>query len=489
MKKWPNKWLLTAVKGLTFLTSAGLLPAGCKMGPDYQRPATLADTGTYSHTDQINLDPNALAEMEPWWLNFGDPVTSQLVQIALDNNLDLKVSAARVLESEALLAQAWGQRLPQVSYGANRDRSKFYFNSPFGRMSFLSTTWGQQLSISYVTDIFGKLRRAEEAAWRGVLATQADRQTMVHAVIASVVRTRIQIATQQRHLEIARATTASWRDSLAILERRYEQGLIDSLDIHIARENLAASQATENVLEQTLMITFNALNVLLGQRPGTKVILAETLAVLPDLEAPPVGVPANLLDRRPDIISAEMLLAASTARVGVSIAQLYPDLTLGGNYGFRGPTFEDLFIDETEVYGLVMQLVQPIFMGGQLQAQVEASRAKMEQAAGNYAGTVLKAFREVEDTLVREKYMWQRLTLLEERFKQAQIAEQLAQERYQKGLQGILIVLETERRRRITENELALAKGDLWTNRVDMFLALGGDWGEAVDPENDVKHY
>jgi len=457
------------------------------MGPDYQRPATPADTGIYTHSDQITPDPNVLSDMEPWWLNFGDPITSQLVQTALDNNLDLKVSAARVLESEALLAQAMGQRLPQVSYGANRDRAKFYFNSPFGRMSFLSTTWGQQLSISYVTDIFGKLRRAEEATWRQVLATQADRQTMLHSVIASVVRTRVQIATRQRLLNIAQATTQSWRNSLTILERRYEQGLIESLDVHIARENLAASLATENVLEQTLMITYNALNVLLGQRPGTTVALAETLTELPDLEPPPVGIPANLLDRRPDVISAEMQLAAATARVGVSIAQLYPDLTLGGNYGFRGSEFEDLFIDETEVYGLVMQLAQPLFMGGQLQAQVDASKAQMEQAAGNYAGTVLKAFREVEDTLVREKYMWQRLTLLEERFKQAQIAEQLARERYQTGLQGILIVLETERRRRIAENELALSKGDLWTNRVDMFLALGGDWVETEESQNNTK--
>ena len=487
MSKRLKKPLIAATKGFACLLLPILLVTSCTMGPDYQRPATLADTGTYNHTAQINLDPNTLSDMEPWWLNFGDPVTSKLVQTALDNNLDLKVSAARVLESDALLAQAFGQRLPQVSYGANRDRSKFYFNSPFGRASFLSTTWGQQLSISYVTDIFGKLRRAEEATWRQVLATQADRQTMLHTVIAQVVRTRVQIATQQRLLAIAQATTKSWRDNLTILERRYEQGLIESLDVHIAKENLAASQATENVLEQTLMITFNALNVLLGQRPGTTVTLAETLSELPDLAPPPVGVPAHLLDRRPDVISVEMLLAASTAHVGVSIAQLYPDLTLGGTYGFRGSEFEDLFIDETEVYSLVMQLAQPLFMGGQLQAQVDASQAQMEQAAGVYAGTVLKAFREVEDTLVREKFMWQRLTLLEERFSQAQIAEQLARERYQKGLQGILIVLETERRRRIAENELALSKGDLWTNRVDMFLALGGDWGETEVAQKKTK--
>ncbi|MCP4710559.1 MAG: efflux transporter outer membrane subunit [Planctomycetes bacterium] len=487
MNKRLKKSLIAANKGFTILMLPILLIAGCKMGPDYQRPETLADTGTYNNSTQINIDPNTLDDTKPWWLNFGDPITSQLVQTALDNNLDLKVSAARVLESEALLAQAFGSRLPQVSYGANRDRSKFYFNSPFGRMSFLSTTWGHQLSINYVTDIFGKLRRAEEATWRQVLATQADRQTMIHSIVAQVVRTRVQIATRQRLLNIAQATTKSWRDSLAILERRYEQGLTESLDVHIAKENLAASLATENVLEQTLMITFNALNVLLGQRPGTTTTIAETLSELPDLEPPPAGVPANLLDRRPDVISAEMLLAASTARLGVSIASLYPDLTLSGSYGFRGSEFEDLFIDETEVYSLVMQLAQPLFMGGQLQAQVDASQAQMEQAAGVYAGTVLNAFREVEDALVKEKFMWQRVTLLEERFNQAQIAEKLARERYQKGLQGILIVLETERRRRFAENELALAKGDLWTNRIDMFLALGGDWVEAEVAQNNTN--
>ena len=235
---------------MLFLTLPVVLAAGCKMGPDYERPPTMAESAQgYHYSDQEVTDANAIyQEIEPWWRHFGDPVITELVEEALENNLDLKASAARMLESEALLAQARGQRLPEVSYGANRDRSKFYFNSPFGRMSFLSTTWGHQLSISYVTDLFGKLRRAEEASWRQFLASEADRQALMHAIIAQVVRTRTQIATQQKQLAIARDNTSSWRTTLAAVERRYNQGLVDSLDVRLARENLDSTQVTESIL-------------------------------------------------------------------------------------------------------------------------------------------------------------------------------------------------------------------------------------------------
>jgi outer membrane protein TolC len=189
-----------------------------------------------------------------------------------------------------------------------------------------------------------------------------------------------------------------------------------------------------------------------------------------------VGLPASLLDRRPDVTSAEMGLRASNDRVGVSIASLYPDLTLSGSVGRNSDTWGDLWKDETEVYSAVIQLAQPIFRGGQLRAQVRASKARYEELAAVYASVVINAIREVEDALVSEQLLQQRLIHAKERLVQAKAAEDLAVQRYQRGIETILTVLETQRRRIVAEDALALLKGNIWTTRVNIYLALGGDW-------------
>jgi multidrug efflux system outer membrane protein len=182
------------------------------------------------------------------------------------------------------------------------------------------------------------------------------------------------------------------------------------------------------------------------------------------------------LDRRPDVQAAEFALKSANEQIGVSIAQLYPDLTLSASYGRSADIFDDLFIDETEVYSALFGITQPIFKGGQLRARVEGSKARYEELAANYANAVLAAIREVEDALVSEQMLQEQLKHVENRFTEANAAENLSTQRYQRGVESILLVLESERRRRIAENELVLLKGRIWTTRVNLFLALGGDW-------------
>ena len=183
------------------------------------------------------------------------------------------------------------------------------------------------------------------------------------------------------------------------------------------------------------------------------------------------------MDRRPDVIAAEFALRASSERIGVSIAQLYPDLTLTGSYGFAADKLHSIFQeDETEAYSLAFRLTAPIFKGGQLRAGVDAAKARHAEAAANYASTVLTALKEVEDSLVREQMLTEQLRHIQVRFEEARAAEELSKQRYQRGVEGILTILESERRRRIAENELAILKGQIWTTRVNLFLALGGDW-------------
>jgi len=472
------------------LFAFGIVPlAGCKVGPDYSRPQTAADVpGGYSHAGTHNEDVNDLADVDRWWEGFGDRTTATLVREALANNYDLKAAAARLLQARAALAEARGRKLPDVSYNLSRDRSKRSFNlggGPFGggRFSVMSTTWGQDISVTYVLDLFGKLRYAERAAWAEMLAAEAAEQALTNSLIASVIGARINIATIQRRLAIARANTKSRQSTLDIVERRYSQGLVGPVDVRLARENLEAAKALEPSVELALARSHHALDVLLARQPGKSEYLPETLAELPDLEPVPIGVPASLLDRRPDVMAAELALRSANERISVSIAQWYPDLTLTANYGASADRWRDIWEHYSETYALLMRLAQPIFRGGQIRAQIDAAKARYAELAANYAGTVLTAMREVEDALVSEQMLQTQLGHAQIRITEASAAEELSRQRYQQGLAGILTVLESERRRRIAEEELTVLKGQIWTTRVNLYLALGGDWSYREQPE------
>jgi NodT family efflux transporter outer membrane factor (OMF) lipoprotein len=488
------------------------LSAGCMVGPKYKRPETMADrVDRYANAPQKTLDANGVEKPDLWWERFGDPTTAELVKRALEQNYDLKASAARVLQAQAVLGQASGQRWPSISYGLTGDRSKRFFNfggagnapqspvlpPPFDQLdlSFLSggfspltTTWSQSVSATYIVDLFGRLRRTQRAAWADLLAADTSRQALINSVIASVIQARVNIATLQRRIEIAQANIKSWERTLEITERRYEQGIISPVDVRLARANLEAARAQEPFVQQSLATAVHALDVLLAEPPGASSSLPQTLPELPQLEPVPIGVPAALLDRRPDVKAAELQLVAANERVGVSIAQLYPDLSLTASYGLSGTAWRDIWSHsmESEIYGGIMNLSAPIFQGGALRAQVRAARARFEELAAQYAGTALTAMREVEDGLVSERLFQEQLGHVVLRVREAQAGEQLAQQRYELGVESILTVLESQRQRRIAEEQLAILKGQIWITRVNLHLAIGGDWNRGESSEEQV---
>jgi multidrug efflux system outer membrane protein len=463
--------------------------SGCMLGPKYSRPEAVEDVNEpFVYSGNHSRDVNDLEKIDSWWEQFGDQTTTILVHRALENNFDLKAAAARVLQAQAALVESRSRLWPDVSYGLTRDRSKrsFTFGSGFGgggRFSVMSTTWSQDISVVYVLDLFGKLRHAERAAWADLLAAEAGEQVLVNSIIATVVKARTDIATIQRRLAIARANTESRRDTLEIVERRYNKGLVGPVDIRLARENLEAAKSLEPAVELSLIRAQNALDVLLGRRPAASESLPETLPNLPDLQPVSIGLPASLLDRRPDVRAAEMALRAANERIGISIAQLFPDLTLSAGTGRSADTWEDIWTDKTETYSALFALAQPIFKGGQLKAQVEAAKARYEELLANYSATVLTAIREVEDALAGDRLLQTQLEHAQSRFTEAKAAEQLSKQRYQNGVDSFLTVLESERRRRTAEEELVVLKGQIWITRVNLFLALGGDWADEQEAE------
>lgn len=469
----------------------GVLVGGCTVGPEHARPWTPAeDAAAYAHQPGAapadDVAPQLAAEISPWWEDFADPATSELVRGALQANTDLRAAAARVLAAQAGLRRARSTRLPEIGVGASATQTRNSFVLPqLGRVTTEATTLADDLTVAYQADLFGGLRRGRQAAWADLLAQDAARRTVAHTVVAETVRGRVRLATLERSLELARAVRDSRRGTLETIDRRYSRGLLPALELRLARENLAAAEDTVLTAEQELARARLALDVLLGRRPGGSEILATGLPPLPDLAPVPLGLPVELLERRPDVRAAEMRLAASTARVGVALADLFPGLTLSGSAGNRSDGLGDLLSSETFVFNVVANLVASIFDGGRRKAAVAVARAQADEAAALYSGAVLGALREVEDALIREDTLRRRLGFLEQRVDEAVAADDAARARYERGVLPLLDVLEIERRRRAAESARLDAQAQVWNARIDLHLALGGDWGLQDTQENN----
>lgn len=456
--------------------------AACTLGPEPERPVTAAAAGDRYVNQEGELEAEPVVLESPWWESFGDSVTSELVLEALENNIDLKIAAARILEAEAALKRAGAARWPQIDYELGASRTKTSFVLPeIGRRSIFSTNYTTDFRVSYLVDVFGKLKRTRQAAWASLLSEEAAAEAVIHSVIAGVVRARVQVATLERALAIATDIRSSWESTLRTVERRYRNGLVGAVELHLARENLSSAQAAEVTLTGAVKEARHALDVLIGRRPGSGPELPDSLPDLPDLEPVPLGLPVELLDRRPDLRQAEERFAASTYGVGAALADLYPSLTIGGSVGTRSDTVGDLLSTDAVVYQALMGLAGPLFTGGARRAEVAASRARAEQAAASYAGAVLVALREVEDALVQERTARESLEFTSRRVAEARAANRLSRERYQRGVETLLQVLETDRRLRAAEEALINGTADLWNSRINLFLALGGDWYPPSD--------
>lgn len=477
---------------LVLATLVAGIVGGCTLGPEPKRPQTVLDDDTafkHAPTPDIGtldgeLDKTA-EHLGQWWRRLGDPVVESWVEQALSANTDLKIAAARVLEARAQVDQSRATRLPELSAGTSATRSKSSFSLPqVGRVAVYSTTYSADLSVAYQLDLFGKLRRTRQGAWASLLAQEEARETVLHTVVAEVVRSRVRTSTLEHSVELATAVRDSRGRTLESVERRYNAGLTNAVDLRLARENLAGAEADLIGARQALDSAYLAVDVLLGRRPGSGERPTEPSAQLPPVEPVPLGLPAELLDRRPDLRQAEMQLAAATAGIGASLADLFPTLSLSGSVGGRSDGLSNLLSSESLVYNAVANLLGPIFDGGRRRAAVDAAEARAEQAAAAYSGAVLRALRDVEDALIREQASRTSLDFLEERVREARAAENMARERYGRGVAPLLQVLETERRLKAAENALSSGRAALWNARIDLHLALGGDWHDtdAAEP-------
>lgn len=472
---WKKAKLIYVILSLVCIS----LISGCMVGPKYNRPETLADGTLWAFAgEQYSRDANNPGR---WWERFDDKTTNVLVQKALERNYDVKMAAARILQSEAEYRIAGGELLPFITYGSDVQALRQNTGPPGSALEDTGRTnktrsYSNVFSISYVLDLFGGLRHAKRAQYNNLLASHANQNAVVNSLIANVINARINIAALQNRLAIAQANAESLGRTLDIVEERYKLGLVGPVDVRLARQNYASAQAAIPDFELALQLSQNALDVLIVEQPGVSKPLNEPISDLPLPQVIPVGLPATLLKRRPDVMEAEFRLMAQNERIGQSVANLYPSITLNGSMGWVSNSSAALFVDQAWLYSALVSLTQPIFVGGQLRAQVDLDKARFEEQAWGFAKTVVTAMREVQDEAARENLLRKQLQYSQVSLDEALAAEQLARERYSRGVVGILTVLEAERRRNTAEDLLAALKGEIWNARINLFLALGGDW-------------
>jgi NodT family efflux transporter outer membrane factor (OMF) lipoprotein len=472
------------MRRLLFLLASiclGLLSA-CSLTPEYKRSEIdnlVSQPFVQNKDNQSQASVAMQVASKAWWKQLNDPLINDLVDQALDHNYEIKLALANLEEAEAVQRSNMGDRLPKIDLSLSGNRRHFGIAGPgFSGQRDLVTSYEAALAFSWQLDLFGRLRSAQNAAAADFQASAADRDAVLQTVIANVIRQRVALAIARQRLQVAEQITDSRQRTLATVERRYRRGVINSsaVGVRLARSDLYAALSRVTEFNLNVDLAQHALDILLGKPPQLVSTQHHQLNSLPILDAKIAGIPAQLLDRRPDLQASEFRTIASNERIGVAIANLFPDLVLTGRLSLNEGNLSRLFSLDNLIASVAGELATTLFQGGKLRAEVDAAKARLQAQASQYANTVLQAIREVEDALARNRQLAKRYTQIEQQVTESRIAESLSQQRYGRGIETLITVLEAERRRQEAEDLVLLVKQQRWDAYIDLQLALGGQW-------------
>jgi len=466
------------MRRLLVAAAAGVLLCGCAIGPDYKRPpvpAPPAFRGQPADMPQL-ADGKSFGDLR-WWEVFQDPELQGLIRTALVNNYDVRIAAARVLEARAQVGITRADQLPQVSAGFSAGRSRLSANGfpppPPGLRE--EDNFKLSGSLGYEVDLWGRLRRATEAARAQLLASEEARATVASTLVSDVAAAYFQLREFDLELEIATRTLASRQASLRLVTLRRDRGVASALDVRQAEVLVNTAAAVIPDTERQIEQTENQIKLLLGESPGEiprgRALTEQALTV-----AVPPGLPSTLLERRPDIRQAEGLLVAANANIGAAKALFFPEITLTASDGLQSAALSRLFEGPSGVWAFAGQLLQPVFQGGRIWFNFQASKARQQQALAVYERVIQTAFREVSDALVA--YRRTREFRAEQEALTASLIEysRLSKLRYRGGVASYLEVLDAERQLFSAELDLARARRQEILAVVRLYKALGGGW-------------
>ncbi len=527
--------LLLAAALLATLTGCSLLQATPPPPEPPELPVELPDD--WAGSDQLT---SPAPPDEAWWRGLGGEaaggdILAALIEEALAGNHDLAAAAARVEAAAAHARIAGADSLPQVggSFDASRNRQNFIgFPIPGGEDRVLSTTntsLRAGLNVSWELDLWGRLAAAEGAALANAQATRAEYAAARLSLAGQTAKAWFGVLEAREQVALAEETLENRRRNETRLRRRWESGVAGALDLRLAMTSRASSEALLVGRRRQLDAALRRLELLLGRYPDgdlatgpatvpESAIIAvaaahdtgdaagtsstngpsstggpdPTLLPPPGTEPVPVGLPAGLLARRPDLVAAERRLAAAGLSVEEAAAARLPRISLTGSAGRSSEELEDLLDNDFSVWSLAANLLQPIFQGGRLAAGEDLAEARRREALAGYVSAALAAFSEVEGALATERFLARQVDALEEASREAVAAEELSEERYVAGLTGYLALLESQRQALAARSELIAARRGRLDARVDLHLALGGgfesdfDFAEDADPETPV---
>ncbi len=465
------------------LVSVILILTGCAtVGPDYVPPKTSVSPTWYTHLKgeltAEETDPKALAT---WWSTLNDPELSRLIDRAVLGNLDLKKAMARIRESRARRGMAKADLFPTLDATGSANWSRRNQDTGSGKTSDL---FAATFDAGWELDIFGGVRRSVEAAEADLQANYEDLRNVLVSLIGEVALNYIEVRTLQTRLTIAEANLEAQKETYQLTLWRYQAGLSDELAMQQARYNLENTRSQIPTLRIGLGEAMNRLAVLLGEQPGkVHTELEERKPIpVPALEVA-VGLPADVLRRRPDVRRAERQLAAQTARIGVATADLYPKFTLSGSIGLEALSLSNLSSSGAWTLSGGPRITWAIFKAGAILQNIEVQSALQEQYLIAYETAVLGALEEVENALVAYAEQQQRRESLNEATQAAQKATELAQHKFQAGLTDFSNVLDAERSLLSLQDQMTQSEGAVTSNLVRLYKALGGGWTSLAPNE------
>lgn len=452
------------------------------VGPDYTPPTTSVPTkwSLPKPKNSVGLASVPTRNLATWWRQFGDPQLNKLIEIALNDSLDLKLAQARLLQARLSRDLALGGSLPSISTSSSIMQDKK--SSEISSMS-ATTMYDLGFDAKWELDLFGGIQRGIEAATAEQEASAANFNHAQVSLVAEVARNYVELRAYQRRLSIAHDNLASQAETLQLTEWRYQAGLTNSSDVEQAKTNLAQTRASIPDIEIAQAAAENRLAVLLGKPPGAlhpQLIKPIELPALPTSVG--MGIPADVLRQRPDLIAAERKLAAETARIGQKLAKRFPSLNLNASFGWQAYSFGALGSANALARAISGTLAATLFDGEQLKNAVAVQNAVQEQALISYKNSILTVLEEVENALIAYAAGRERADARRDAAIAAQNAAQLSRNLYQAGLTDFQKVLDTERTRLLAEDNLAIAEASMRTNLIKLYKALGGGW----DPDKDV---
>jgi len=466
-----------------------LLPIGCASSPPIDTPE-LGIKPPSGWTAPGDVDDGALPADQFWWSAFGDSGLDAVVEECLRNNHDLRIAALRVDRAEAQAVIGGADTLPSLQFQADGAKSKRNFIGipipgapPILRNRF--SNYGAALNLSWEIDIWGRLRSARSAALSDLEASAADLHGARLSLVGQTCKAWFGALEATRQAELAAATVANYQASERQVRERYERGLRSPLDLRLARANLATAEDNLESARIRKDGALRGLELLLGRYPAASL---EAVTSLPEIPGKvPAGLPAELLSRRPDILALERRLAGHRARLRQAKVALLPRISLSSSTGTSSGQLQDIVDQDFSVWSLGANLLQPLFQGGRLLAGIDLADSNAREALETYVKGALRAFGEVESGLALESFLVRREEALTRAVEQSQSARELAEDRYSRGLDGIITLLSAQRDAFRSESLLLQVRRMRLDARVDLHLALGGGFSRA-EPQDPVVY-